>query len=64
MAQVITKLKQKDSEGMFKQEIPIGTYAYYVICSNGDINLPLQDYLDDIKEQLEELSGTVEWEEV
>ena len=24
----------------------------------------LQDYLDYIKEQLEELSGTVEWEEV
>ena len=65
MAQVITKLKQKNSEGVFQQEIPIGTYADYVVCTNGDINLPLQDYLDQIKEQLEELSGTVvEWEEV
>ena len=64
MAQVITKLKQKDSEGMFQQEIPIGTYADYVVCTKGDINLPLQDYLDQIKEQLEELSGTIEWEEV
>lgn len=64
MAQVITKLRQKDSEGMFQQEIPIGTYADYVVCAKGDINLPLQDYLDQIKEQLEELSGTIEWEEV
>lgn len=64
MAQVITKLRQKDSEGIFQQEIPIGTFADYVICAKGDINLPLQDYLDYIKEQLEELSGTVEWEEV
>ena len=64
MAQVITKLRQKDSEGIFQQEIPIGTYANYVICANGDINLPLQDYLDQIKEQLEESSGTIEWEEV
>lgn len=64
MAQVITKLKQKDSEGMFQQEFPIGTYADYVVCAKGDINLPLQDYLDQIKEQLEELSGTIEWEEV
>ena len=64
MAQVITKLRQKDSEGIFQQEIPIVTYADYVVCANGDINLPLQDYLDQIKEQLEELSGTIEWEEV
>ena len=64
MAQVITKLRQKDSEGIFQQEIPIGTYADYVICANGDINLPLQDYLDQIKEQLEKSSGTIEWEEV
>lgn len=64
MAQVITKLRQKDSGGMFQQEIPIGTYADYVICANGGINLPLQDYLDYIKKQLEELSGTIEWEEV
>ena len=64
MAQVITKLRQKDSEGIFQQEIPIGTYADYVVCANGDINLPLQDYLDQIKEQLEELSRTIEWEEV
>ena len=64
MAQVITKLKQKNSEGVFQQEIPIGTYADYVVCANGDINLPLQDYLDQIKGQLEELSGTIEWEEV
>lgn len=64
MAQVITKLRQKDSEGMFQQEIPIGTYSDYVVCTNGDINLPLQDYLDYIKEQLEQLSGAVEWEEV
>ena len=64
MAQVITKLRQKDSEGIFQQEIPIGTYANYVICANGDINLPLQDYLDQIKEQLEKSSGTIEWEEV
>ena len=64
MAQVITKLRQKNSEGMFQQEIPIGAYANYVICANGGINLPLQDYLDYIKKQLEELSGTIEWEEV
>ena len=64
MAQVITKLRQKNSEGTFQQEIPIGTYANYVICANGDINLPLQDYLDQIKEQLEKSSGTIEWEEV
>ena len=64
MAQVITKLRQKDSEGIFQQEIPIGTYADYVVCANGDINLPLQDYLDQIKEQLEKSSGTIEWEEV
>lgn len=64
MAQVITKLRQKDSEGIFQQEIPIGTYADYVVCANGDINLPLQDYLNYIKEQLEELSVAVEWEEV
>ena len=64
MAQVITKLRQKDSEGIFQQEISIGTYADYVVCTNGDINLPLQDYLDYIKEQLEQLSGTLEWEEV
>ena len=64
MAQVITKLRQKDSEGIFQQGIPIGTYADYVVCANGDINLPLQDYLDYIKEQLEELSVTIEWEEV
>ena len=64
MAQVITKLIQKNSEGTFQQEIPIGTYANYVICANGDINLPLQDYLDQIKEQLEKSSGTIEWEEV
>ena len=64
MAQVITKLRQKDSEGIFQQEIPIGTYANYIICANGDINLPLQDYLDQIKEQLEKSSGTIEWEEV
>ena len=64
MAQVITKLKQKNSEGVFQQEIPIGTYANYVICANGDINLPLQNYLDYIKKQLEELSGTIEWKEV
>ena len=64
MAQVITKLRQKDSEGVFQQEIPIGTYADYVVCANGDINLPLQDYLDQIKEQLEKSSGTIEWEEV
>ena len=64
MAQVITKLRQKNSEGTFQQEIPIGTYADYVVCANGDINLPLQDYLDQIKEQLEKSSGTIEWEEV
>ena len=64
MAQVITKLRQKDSEGIFQQEIPIGTYADYVVCANGDINLPLQDYLDQIKEQLEKSRGTIEWEEV
>ena len=64
MAQVITKLRQKDSEGIFQQEIPIGTYAVYVVCANGYINLPLQDYLNYIKEQLEELSVAVEWEEV
>ncbi len=64
MAQVITKLRQKDSEGIFQQEIPIGTYADYVVCTNGNINLPLQNYLDYIKKQLEELSGTIEWEEV
>ena len=64
MAQVITKLRQKDSEGIFQQEIPIGTYANYVICANGDINITLQDYLDYIKKQSEELSGKVEWEEV
>ena len=64
MAQVITKLRQKDSEGIFQQEIPIGTSADYVVCANGDINLPLQDYLDYIKEQLEKSSGTIEWEEV
>ena len=58
MAQVITKLKQKNSE------TPIGTSSDYVICAQGAINLPLQDYLDYIKEQLEELNGTVEWEEV
>ena len=64
MAQVITKLRQKNSEGMFQQEIPIGTYADYVVCANGDIKLPLQDYLDYIKEQLEQSTGTLEWEEV
>ena len=40
MAQVSTKLKQEKSEGVFQQEIPIGTYADYVVCANGDINLP------------------------
>ena len=64
MAQVITKLRQKDSEGIFQQEIPIGTYADYVVCANGDIKRPLQDYVDQIKEQLEKSSGTIEWEEV
>ena len=49
---------------MSQQGFPIGTYADYVVCANGDINLTLQDYLDQIKEQLEELSGTIEWEEV
>ena len=64
MAQVITKLRQKDSEGVFQQEIPIGTSADQVVCANGDRNLPLQDQLEQIKGQLEELSGTIEWEEV
>ena len=64
MAQVINKLRQKNSEGILQQEIPIGTYADYVVCANGDINLPLQDYLDYIKEQLEQSTGTLEWEEV
>ena len=67
MAQVITYISQKDSNGNFKDPQPIGTSAQYVACKKDNKNITLESYLTFIINEMKKISGgsaDIEWKEV